>query len=139
MQVPTSARGHEKEAKAAATGHEETRAAATGRVEEAKAAATGHEEAQATATGQEKKTAGTGDTGQALSAADTKCHGQDNEKQLGSAVTGTPLGIAPNATCCTITSRMARFVTSSAFLNEAQRRHVMPLETHELAKCCHLP
>ena len=45
MQVPTSARGHEKEAKAAATGHEEARAAATGRVEEAKAAATGHEEA----------------------------------------------------------------------------------------------
>ena len=42
MQVPTSARGHEKEAKAAATGHEEARAAATGRVEEAKAA-TGHE------------------------------------------------------------------------------------------------
>ena len=95
-------------------------------------------QAQATATGQEKKTAGTGDTGQALSAADTKCHGQENEKQLGSAVTGTPLGIAPNATCCTITARMARFVTSSAFLNGAQRWHVMPLERHALAKCCHL-
>ena len=117
MQGPTSARGHE---------------------EEAKAAATGHEEAQATATGQEKKTAGTGDTGQALSAANTKCHGQENEKQLASAVTGTPLGIAPNATCCTITARMARFVTSSAFLSVAQRRLAMPLERHDLAKCCHL-
>ena len=38
------------------------------------------------------------ETKQALSATDKICHSQEIDKQLGSAVIGTPLGIAPNAT-----------------------------------------
>ena len=73
------------------------------------------------------------ETKQALSAADKICHGQENEKQLGSAVTGTPLGIAPNATCCFMTARMGRFVTYWALVDVLERKHVMPRERHRLA------
>ena len=62
---------------------------------------------------------------QALSATDKICHRQENEKQLGSAVIGTPLGIAPNAICCIITARMRWFVKSWALLDVPQRKHVM--------------
>ena len=73
------------------------------------------------------------ETKQALSATDKICHGQENEKQLGSAVIGTPLGIAPNATCCFMTARMGRFVTYWALVNVLERKHVMPRERHRLA------
>ena len=53
-------------------------------------------------------------TEQALSGTDKKSHRQENKKQLGSAVTGTAVGIARNATCVGITVRMGRFVTCSA-------------------------
>ena len=73
------------------------------------------------------------ETKQALSATDKICHGQENEKQLGSAVIGTPLGIAPNATCCIITARMRRFVTGWALVDVPERKQVMPRERHRLA------
>jgi hypothetical protein len=53
----------------------------------------------------------------------------------GSAVTGTQLGIAANATCCIITARMGRFVTCWASLVVPQRKHVMPTDRHRLATC----
>ena len=65
------------------------------------------------------------ETKQALSATGKICHWQENERQLGSAVIGTPLGIAPNAICCIITARMRRFVKSWALLDVPQRKHVM--------------
>ena len=74
------------------------------------------------------------ETKQALSATDKICHRQENEKQLGSAVIGTPLGIAPNATCGIITARMGRFVTCWALLDVPERKHVMPRERHRLAR-----
>ena len=55
MQVPTSATGHEEEAQAAATGHEEAQATATGHEEEAKANGQALAEAQSSATGQRRK------------------------------------------------------------------------------------
>ena len=73
------------------------------------------------------------ETKQALSATDKICHGQENEKQLGSAVIGTPLGIAPNATCCFMTARMGRFVTYWALVDVLERKHVMPRGRHRLA------
>ena len=88
----------------------------------------------ANGTSKQKKTPKV-ETKQALSATDTICPPQENEKHRGSAVTGTPLGIAPNATCCIITARMRRFVTCSASLDVPQRKHVMPTERHRLAKC----
>ena len=49
-----------------------------------------------------------------------------NEKRLGSAVTGTLLGIASNATCgIMIWTTMRRLVTCSALLDVPQRRHVI--------------
>ena len=72
------------------------------------------------------------ETKQALSATDKICHRQENEKQLGSAVIGTPLGIAPNATCCFMTARMGRFVTYWALVDVLERKHVM-LKRHRLA------
>ena len=74
------------------------------------------------------------ETKQALSATDKICHWHENEKQLGSAVIGTPLGIAPNATCGIITARMGRFVTCWALLDVPERKHVMPRERHRLAR-----
>ena len=73
------------------------------------------------------------ETKQALSATDKICHRQENEKQLGSAVIGTPLGIALNATCCFMTARMGRFVTYWALVDVLERKHVMPRERHRLA------
>ena len=40
-------------------------------------------------------------------------------------MTGTPLGIAPIATSCTIIARMMRCLTCSALLNVTQRKHVI--------------
>ena len=40
------------------------------------------------------------ETKQALSATDKICHRQENGKQLGRAVIGTPLGIAPYEAAC---------------------------------------
>ena len=73
------------------------------------------------------------ETKQALSATDKICHWHENEKQLGSAVIGTPLGIAPDATCGIMTARMRMFVTYWALLGVTQRKHVMPRERHRLA------
>ena len=73
------------------------------------------------------------ETQQALSATEKICHPQENDKQLGSAVIGTPLGIAPNATCGIITARLRRFVTYWALLDVPERKHVMPRERHRLA------
>ena len=73
------------------------------------------------------------ETKQALSATDKICHGQENEKQLGSAVLGTLLGIAPTATQSIITARMRRFVTCWALVYVPERKHVMPRERHRLA------
>ena len=73
------------------------------------------------------------ETKQALSATDKICHRQENEKQLGSAVIGTPLGIAPNATCGIMTARMGRFVTYWALVDVLERKQVMPRERHRLA------
>ena len=57
------------------------------------------------------------ETQQALSATEKICHPQENDKQLGSAVIGTPLGIAPDATCGIITARMRMFVEDWALLH----------------------
>ena len=73
------------------------------------------------------------ETKQALSATDKICHGQEIENKLGSAVIGTPPGIAPNATCSIIDARMRRFWTSWALLNVPERKHVMLGERHRLA------
>ena len=73
------------------------------------------------------------ETKQALSATDKICHWHENEKQLGSAVIGTPLGIAPHVTCGIITARMGRSVTCWALLDVPERKHVMPRERHRLA------
>ena len=65
------------------------------------------------------------ETKQALSATDKICHPQEIDKQLGSAVIGTPLGIAPNATRCIMTARMRRFVTYWDLLDVPERKHVI--------------
>ena len=65
------------------------------------------------------------ETKQALTATEKTCHRQENEKQLGKEVTGTPLGIASDATWITMTARLRRFLTCSALLDVPQRKHVM--------------
>ena len=55
------------------------------------------------------------------------------EERLGNEVSGTLLGIAPNATCGIITTRMRRFVTCWALVDVPERKHVMPRERHRLA------
>ena len=66
------------------------------------------------------------ETKQALSATGKICHRRMTEKQLGSAVTGTLLGIAPNVTCGIMIWRTTRrLVTCSALLDVPQRKHVM--------------
>jgi hypothetical protein len=65
------------------------------------------------------------ETKQALTATEKTCHRQENEKQLGKEVTGTPLGIASDATWSTMTARIRRFLTGSALLDVPKRRHVM--------------
>ena len=57
------------------------------------------------------------ETQQALSSTEKMPHAQKNDKQLGSAVIGTPLGIAPDATCGIMTARMRMFVPYWALLH----------------------
>ena len=66
------------------------------------------------------------ETKQGLSGTRTICHRQRNDKQLGSAVPGTLLGIASSATGAIISwTTMRLFVTSSTLLSVPQRKHVI--------------
>ena len=76
---------------------------------------------------------GTVGTPSELSGALRTCRQLSFEERLGIEVIGTPLGIAPNATCCIITARMRRFVTGWALVDVPERKHVMPRERHRFA------